>query len=98
MAPVFGGADRGADRLRQRRRVAETADDRAGRREAAMLTPAEVDVLQRTADGYTAAMIAAVRGTSVRTVRQQRRMILLRLEVPTAAAAVARGLRMGIIE
>jgi DNA-binding CsgD family transcriptional regulator len=61
------------------------------------LTPRETDVLRQIAEGRTDREIAALHGTSARTVSVHAGQILAKLRVPTRAAAAATAVRRGLI-
>jgi predicted ATPase/DNA-binding SARP family transcriptional activator/DNA-binding CsgD family transcriptional regulator len=64
---------------------------------AAELTPREREVLGLVAEGRTDREIAALQGTSARTVSVHVGQILAKLGVPTRAAAAATAVRRGLI-
>jgi ATP/maltotriose-dependent transcriptional regulator MalT len=64
---------------------------------AAELSPRELDVLRLAADGNTGAQIARALVLSPATVKTHFEHIYEKLGVSDRAAAVARGLRLGLI-
>lgn len=71
--------------------------DHPGTDHHASLTARELEVLQLAADGHTAKAIAAELVVSPATVRTHLTNIYAKLRVRDRAAAVARGLRLGVI-
>jgi DNA-binding NarL/FixJ family response regulator len=62
------------------------------------LSPAQQNVLQMRADGWTVHTIAEVRGTAVDTVKHQCMEILAVLDADTMNQAVAIGIRRSLID
>jgi len=62
-----------------------------------VLTPRERDVLQLAADGHSTPSIAQALSLSRATVRTHFGHIYLKLDVSSRAAAVAKGMRLGLI-
>ncbi len=63
-----------------------------------VLTPREREVLQLAADGHTTSGIAHALFISQATVKVHLKNIYIRLGVHSRHAAVARAMRMGLIE
>lgn len=61
------------------------------------LTRREIDILELVAEDMTTVQIAAVLGISFRTVEQHRASISKRLGCKTAAGAMVKALRAGLI-
>jgi DNA-binding NarL/FixJ family response regulator len=61
------------------------------------MPPSYIDILQKVADGLRYADIAAERGTTMQTVKNQAQKILELLGADTISQAVAMGLRRGLI-
>ena len=61
------------------------------------LTAREVEILQAAADGEWGTETAARLWLSHETIKSHRKAILLHLDVPNITAAVAKGIRAGII-
>lgn len=62
-----------------------------------MLTPRERDILQLAADGLSTPTIAEELCVSRATVRTHFGHIYIKLDVSSRAAAVAKGMRLGLI-
>lgn len=62
-----------------------------------MLTPREIEVLQLLSRGCSYAGVASVMGISVHTVGSHIKNAYRKLEVGSAAAAVARGIQLGLL-
>jgi ATP/maltotriose-dependent transcriptional regulator MalT len=65
---------------------------------ASPLTPRELEVLQLSAEGLSGSAIAARLVLSPATVKSHFAHIYAKLDVPSRVAAVARGMRMGLID
>jgi DNA-binding CsgD family transcriptional regulator len=96
-----GLAAPGAPRSRRGRRgmVRPTVRITAGAvpAEAERLTPREVEVLRLVAAGQTNRQIAGTLGLSPHTVKRHVYRILLKLDLPTRAAAAAFSLQAGLV-
>lgn len=64
---------------------------------ATALSPRELEVLERVADGLTNQAIAEQLGLSSRTVKTHVQNLLTKLDVPDRTGAVARGFRLGLL-
>ncbi|MEQ9401110.1 MAG: LuxR C-terminal-related transcriptional regulator [Longimicrobiales bacterium] len=73
------------------------ASDSSGSPAPAALTPAQMDVLRRVADGGSNRAVARELGVSVSTVRTHLRAIFRRLDAASRTEAVARGRALGIL-
>ncbi len=71
---------------------------RGGELAAPLLTPREVEVLQRAAGGLSAPRIAEELTVAVSTVRTHMENIYVKLEVSDRSSAVAVALRLGLID
>ena len=71
-------------------------DDRRG--ELSLLTPREIEVLGRAAEGRTGPEIARLLGLSHATIETHFKNIYEKLKVRTRAAAVAKAMRLGWID
>ena len=80
------------------RELGQFLDRRRGDLVPSTLTPRELEVLQLAARGRTAPEIAEELVVSRDTVKTHLRHVYAKLEVNDRAAAVAQGIRLGLIE
>ncbi len=91
-------AARELERARSIRQLLTQASDRTTRDEPArILTPRERDVLRLVADGLGNPAIAIRLGISEHTVHRHVANMLVKLGVPSRAAAVATAARLGLL-
>ena len=86
-----------AKRYRKRH---ETAPDRKGRprKKVADLTPRQIEVLQRIAEGDANKQIAAALGISIKTVEKHRDLVMRKLDIHDVAGLTRYAIAQGIIE
>lgn len=72
-------------------------DDPRGGASTQHLTPRELEVVTRLADGMTNQQIGEVLGLSSRTVKTHVQNLLAKLDAPDRTGAVARAFRLGLI-